>query len=365
MQAIPPTAATNPPTSQEDFMNEHPTPGNTGHHDPDRPEGTDPQMSVRLHGPQDMPAAIPYLLGYQPEQGDVVIVALSGPRRRIELSIVYHLAGPTAISSLWEDFVTHPNRPDMDTACLIAYLPAGAEPELQALAASARPLLGEVLRVNSGLWWCLSCPDLGRCCPSQGTALKPLSDEQAAVFAAGGLSAGGERASIGELLRPGAQEQIAQVETDLETLRRGRRSGAVPIATPENHYELLRTTHARFAAGPLSLPTGQKVALLDALSDRAVRDRCLPWHDDAAWWLWSALIAYAPPSHVAGVASLLAAVAYQRGDGVSARIAAEHALSHEPGHTLSTLLLQALHLRIHPRVFTEEITGALREKYLD
>jgi hypothetical protein len=101
--------------------------------------------------------------------------------------------------------------------------------------------------------------------------------------------------------------------------------------------------------------------LLQAVTDLRIRDAACVWHDDAAWWLWTTLIRYAPLTHLPPVATLIATTAYQRGDTVLARMAAEHALAANPGYGLAQLMLGTVAAQIHPAAIRDVLAGALAE----
>jgi hypothetical protein len=167
---------------------------------------------------------------------------------------------------------------------------------------------------------------------------------------AGGTAAPGTRSDLTEALRPGPAELIREV-TD-------RLTGQPPRTRADLHRAVIEARQAR-EGGPDPLPAGQAAVLLTAVADVHVRDACMAWTDDAAWWLWHDLIRAAPPGHIAPVAMLIAITAYQRGDGVTAAIATEHALADHPGYVLARLIGTCLEQAVPPEAITHLITQAL------
>jgi hypothetical protein len=113
-------------------------------------------------------------------------------------------------------------------------------------------------------------------------------------------------------------------------------------------YEELRAAHEAHRDGPVPLPPTEAARFLPALRSTAVRDACLLWADDAAWWLWTDLAPLAPPTWRAPVLTLLAAAAYRRGDGVTALAALAHALTDDPAYRLARLMHRVITLGIPP-----------------
>jgi hypothetical protein len=111
--------------------------------------------------------------------------------------------------------------------------------------------------------------------------------------------------------------------------------------------------------GPAAMPADTAAILLHAVRDVTVRDACTIWHDEAAVRLWLDLLPAAPAGWVAPVATLLAAAAYQRGNGALAVLALERALDDDPGYNLAHLLEQVTATGIPPHTFTAVLTQAL------
>jgi hypothetical protein len=97
-----------------------------------------------------------------------------------------------------------------------------------------------------------------------------------------------------------------------------------------------------------------------ALHDVVVRDEVATWALDRADGLLSLAEQVArrtaPPAD-APVCTLLAWVAYARGDGARANVALDRALTTDPGHPLAGLLRQALDGGVTPR----EVRRTLRD----
>jgi hypothetical protein len=236
---------------------------------------------IVLHGLEQILPAVAFLIGVQPGPGDVVVLALR--QRILQVSMTFHRPAPRDLTDLWHDSVGDLIALGVDAAYLIAYVPMGATGDLRALAAGAGPLLRHVLQVNDNRWWSFSSPDPD---DGPGIALSPLGDAMAASLA---LLAGGttppERSHLGDFLRPGPADLLARLEAELQSLSQ---EDIAAQGAPDGAFKGVAAAHAAFTAGPLPLSTRHAARLLAAVAQRPVCDRCLPWCDDAAWWLWCA-----------------------------------------------------------------------------
>jgi Domain of unknown function (DUF4192) len=77
--------------------------------------------------------------------------------------------------------------------------------------------------------------------------------------------------------------------------------------------------------------------------------------------VWSTLLPYAPQERLAPVATLLAIIAHQRGDGVLAGAALDKALAADPRYSLAGLFQQILRAGITPTAVKALIRDAVNE----
>jgi hypothetical protein len=346
-------------------MNRRPSFGDHNHHpDPDResdrqpdghaPAGVDgpttaPVPLVRLSGGGDLITAVGYMLGYTPPAPSLVLVGVADGRvamvARTDLPDPATLPGD-GLASAWGMFIRPLANADAEAVAVIAYTDPSWDLLLRGFAEAAPVPVLDLLRVADGRWWSLDCPHPDRCthlsCTPEGA---PLVDNPTvtAPLVAAGSAAPGSRDDLAASLRPGPGKVIEQVTARLRVQ---------PALSREQLYQAVCEAHDARAGGPDPVPPGQAAVLLTALTDVHVRDACLPWADDAAWWTWHDLIRVAPPGYVAPVATAIAVVAYQRGDGVMAAIATDHALADTPGYGLARLLKVGLHRAIPPEALT-------------
>jgi hypothetical protein len=320
---------------------------------------SEPIEKVPLRGPVDLVSALPHLIGFQPSDGD--IIAVFTHHRRHVCTAVTQITDVRHLAKAWAQAAAAVAKADIDGAFLIAYLGPHATPALRALPHHPAVPLIDVLHVHSGCVRSLMCPRPGRCCPGEGTPIPTEAPNFAVSFAA--LTGTGnfpDRDGLRDCLQPGPAPLLAQTRTYLQTLAAsGHGDGEQQPRTPSDWVALLGQQHEARTEGPAPLDSRQAALLLFALQSMDVRDACLLWYDDAAWWLWLELIRYAPPGWIAPVATLIASTAFQQGRTTQARIAAEHALADDPGYAMADALLEVINLAIPASVFTEQLTQAV------
>ncbi len=313
---------------------------------------------MKLRSGGDLIAAAGYLLGYTPTEPSLLIVGVTDRRvvvlARTELPDPADLPAEDGLTGAWQMFTRPLVNADAEAVAVIAYADRGWDGPLRGFTEAAPLPVLDLLRVHAGRWWSaeeMDCPHPDRCdhpsCTADGA---PLAENLAvtAPLVAGGAAAPGSRDDLTAGLRPGPAEVIEQVAAHLRIQ---------PARSREALYQAVCEAHDARAGGPDPLPPGQAAVLLTALADVHVRDACLAWTDTAAWWLFRDLIVAAPPGYVAPVATAIAVLAYQRGDGVMASIAADHALADTPDYSLARLIRISLHHALPP----EAIAGVIAE----
>jgi hypothetical protein len=155
----------------------------------------DDRIRVKLRGPADIVAAVPFLIGFHPRQS-VVAVALSGPR--LEVCFTMRIdAGCLPDDAMAEDIAVRVAFAGGEHALLVLYDPPtsadGSTPGEALVAVVNRELterqieLREAIRVSDGRWWSYFCAE-PTCCPVTGTPI--VHDGQTSEVAAAAAFAG-------------------------------------------------------------------------------------------------------------------------------------------------------------------------------
>ncbi|MCZ2527265.1 DUF4192 domain-containing protein [Streptomyces sp. HB2AG] len=372
---------------------------------------------VTLRSPGELAEALPYLMGFHPDDS-IVLVALHGDRSRfggrLRLAIPEDAGEwPEAARQLTACFVegarARGRQPDGILVFLCQDPPPGTPPartaeRLRPLAQALRTACGaldvpvpEALCVSGGRWWSYVCPDTG-CCPAEGTELgSGGTSVMAAAAAFAGIRVRGSLKQMAARFEPlpPPHDRIQETALDracavlLPRLLSGDGDGegegngggdGGPGGLVEETVAALAAVLDRFRAGPpppsctddeadrhddALLTPAQAARLVLGLQDRVARDRAAEWVEQpdagAALRLWRALArrctgAYS--GHAAAPLTLAGWVCWACGDEPAARVAFVRALEADPEYTFARLLHQACNSGLDP----EPLRRCLREE---
>ena len=279
---------------------------------------------------------------------------------------------PTDIAPESYDLLaSHFRREAADAALIVAYVDSQSDPEAVLINASAALLragisIKESLIVFDGRYRSMLCHD-SECCPPLGS---PIPDIDSSRIAAEHVIAGHPMpfANVSGLVQsiaalPSAMEESWQsevrtfwIESDSENLLDLQRDGATAVIDLAGEYAQGRGAEDR-----------ELVArVIGRISDIQVRDYALGSHNeetaDAYWQMWRELLLIAPRGFVAPIASIFAALAYERGEGALAHKALDRALADDERYSLALLLrrvftagwppqsFSAMRAQLHPKV---------------
>jgi len=327
-----------------------------------------------LTSPHDLLAAVPFLIGYHPSRS-LVIVSLKDDAIGMAMRVDYPSIKPEN-DGLYDSLTFHLVREAAEGALVVAYVPddrSDGEEVLENIAsamARANIPLRESLLIANGKWRSVICTDTN-CCPGEGRTLPEISTSRVAV----------------EQVAQGRPMPFADVE--------GLSDSIAPLSLSMN-VDFLATVHS-FGIGPevLDFQSAQRSSatsvidlvarfvdgsigtdcesdqeliarVIAGVGDIQVRDFALGSHDetsmDSYWSMWRYLTRIAPAGFVAPVASLFAALSYERGEGALAQRALDRALADDPSYSLATLLRRvfsagwppesfaAMRKELHPKV---------------
>jgi hypothetical protein len=321
-----------------------------------------------LTSPHDLLAAIPFLIGYHP-QNSLVLVSLKddsvGMAMRVDLPRDIAIEGYDLLAS-------HFVREEAEAALIVAYTDqSSADCENILINTSAALVragidIKESLIVRNNRFRSMLCTD-PTCCPPEGTAVPALDSSRIAaehVIAGHPMpfeSVDGLVQSIAAV--PSSFEthwqdevQAFWVSSDAEEINDLQRDGATAVIDLAGEYREGRGAEDRELAA----------RIIGRLSDIQVRDFALGSHSDETadfyWAMWRDLLRIAPRGFVAPVASLFASMAYERGEGALAHKALDRALHDDDHYSLALLLrrvftagwppqsFSAMRAELHPKV---------------
>ncbi|MEW1629207.1 DUF4192 domain-containing protein [Streptomyces sp. NPDC089173] len=363
--------------------------------------GSSDGQQITLRGPAELADALPYLMGFHPDDS-VVMVALHGGRGRfggrLRLGIPRAPGewGPVAeqlAESLISGSERRGDRPDAIVIFLCQDSPDGASgpatmERLRPLAQSLRTACGaldvpvlEALCISDGRYWSYCCPDT-RCCPHEG---KPLALPGTTVMAAAATYAGIQvRGTLREMeARLAPWHKPDEASAQLQALDRAAAS-LVPRILDEHAKarvakETLTLAHALMdrLGKALSAPEAvsdfrddqliteaEAAAVILGLQDRETRDKAAAWmegpdgHHALRLWRTLARRCVGPfGEHAAAPLTLAGWVSWSTGDEPAARVALSMALRADPEYTFAQLLHRACNEGLDPETLRRCLRG--------
>ncbi|MBL1114835.1 DUF4192 domain-containing protein [Streptomyces sp. 110] len=355
------------------------------------------EEQVTLRSPAELADALPYVLGFQPDDS-IVMIALHGARGRFGGRLRLGIPRvpeewPEVCDQLAECLISGSERRGVRPDGVVLFLcqePAEGESAQEAME-RLRPLsqrlriacgglevpVFEALCISGGRFWSYVCPDR-RCCPPEGV---PLALPGTSVMAAAATFAGVQvRGSLREMearLAPlgvpradGQERALDAAGADLvPRILDGAGSATVRAQTLALMGRMLDTFQA---APPVAdacaadlrddglLDDQEAAAMIIGLQDRRTRDRVAGWMEeadaDAALRLWRALARRCVGSYgeyAAAPLTLAGWVAWSAGDELMARVALGRALRVDPDYLFARLLHQACNEGVHPKLLRQ------------
>jgi hypothetical protein len=373
-----------------------------------------PNHQVTLRTPAELADALPYLLGYRPEDS-IVLVALhdrDGRGRfggRARLGIPSHADDwPSVAQQLTHGLVKGSERRGALPESMVAFLchePGKGESgravmeRLRPLAQLLRTACGaldvpviEALCISDGRFWSYCCPS-EHCCPPDGTSMGlPGTSVLAAAATYAGLQVRGTLRQLRARLTPWESKAALEQESALDAVsmaliprilddesRAGVAAGTLELARQVmRRYADTTTTSTSAAPGSGTLPADlrddellrheEAATLILGLQDRTTRDRAAVWMegDEAgpALRLWRALARRCVGSygeHAAAPLTLAGWVAWSSGDELEAREALAMALGADSGYLFARLLHQACNEGLDPETIRRCLRGERAE----
>jgi hypothetical protein len=325
---------------------------------------------IRLTGPASVVAAVPHLLGFTP-QCSAILIFMGGAPRQIRLTVRLDLPEAGSDLTSWIGGLVRTGRfADADTAILVIVddvsgLRAPDLPWDSLVESAAHQLedhgveLVDALLVGDQLWWSYLC-DNPDCCSPEGT---PLVASEAlrvqAAFAYEGVSALPSRESIAARLWPNGDRRTDEI-VECMGFYNGIDFDAdevLDLLTLSTDYDsALRqdpevSAQALAALCDVNVRDSVIVGLVGQIDERGTRS-VEPVIDALC-----ALVRMAPSTHVAPVASLIAVLAWQCGNGALASVALDRALEAEPEYSLALLIDAMVSNGVPPQLVRTGLMG--------
>lgn len=375
----------------------------TNHH---QPAGATGQAKITLSTAGELAEALPYLLGFRPDDS-VVLVALHKGRfgGRVRLGIPERPEDwPSVAEQLAHCLIGECERRDGKPDSVVAFLcqdaTDAASDSAQRVMERLRPFaqllrttcgcldvpVTEALCLANGRYWSYCCPRPG-CCPPEGN---PISTGGTSVMAATAAYAGIHvRGSVQEVRARLAPLQTALVAEQTRALDAAamvlvpRIFAGVPREEAEAEtLDLARRVMRRLKDAPAGDAPGEDAdleadlrddellahdeaaTLILGLQDRETRDRAAEWMEGAeahcALRLWRALARRCVGpygEHAAAPLSLAGWIAWSLGDTVEADQALEMALTVDPRYVFARLLNAARADGVDPEPVRRSLRG--------
>jgi uncharacterized protein DUF4192 len=306
--------------------------------------------TLTAHGPEDLLAAVPVVLGFRPEHSLVMLTF--GAHRTFHARV--DLPPPTEVDRAVPEL-----REMLLAPCLahgvsrVAFVVYGDDPAVAAaVAAGLVPDFGSegvevlaVLRAHEGWWWRLSA-----CATEEGP--EPY-DDRSHPFSAHAVFEGRVTHANREALR----EMVAPVPEDRRRME--RLLARLPEPTPSDLDRALEVV--RRCVQARADPGDDEAALvLRAVTRVEIRDVALEavTRESVAEHLrvWCSLLRCAPDPQVPDVAAVTAFCAWQSGDGALAWCALDRCFAVDDEHVLAGCLAECLTRAVPPSAW-EEVVG--------
>jgi hypothetical protein len=326
---------------------------------------------VRVGSPASLLALVPNILGFTPTDC-LVVIGAEPPRGRVRLTLRFDLP-KTPAPALADEVARHVlavlTAQGFEAGVALGYGPGALVTPLADALRGHAALVGfrliEVLRAHDGRYWSYLCTD-PECCPPEGVPYDVAGHPVTAAFSAAGMPAplatreelaatvaalDGEAGDSMLQATRHAQERIAQLYAgadgpgDVAAARR-------LIATAG--LDAVRDAIDTYRAGGEFSSDADAAWLSVALRELRIRDdawaRMDPDHAEAHLRLWTDLTRRARPGYVAAPASLLAFVAWQRGNGALANVALDRAQADDADYSMASLLREVIDAGVSPRM---------------
>ncbi|MDG4838363.1 DUF4192 domain-containing protein [Micromonospora sp. WMMD967] len=320
-----------------------------------------PENKLTVRSSADLATAVPYLIGFHPSDGSIVVIACRD--RRIVFAARGDLPTLGSPAHHLRDLTGHlvpvvqRQQPITDLVIVGYGAQEHIDPALRVVGdefTATGLAVRELLRVTENRIFSLTCDD-PVCCPPEGTPFDPTTSLVAVHATVAGLVARPDRAAVAsrftavDSTRDGIRHATSEATARMAAVKTTGSS-----AVYEAGVHAVRGALRQHDDGT-RLTDGEVAWLTVLMTHRPVRDLAVDLtqpHDQHVTF-WAEVTRRADEPLVPAPATVLALTAWRCGDGVLAVMAAERALQVDPDYQLAVLLLQALHSGLPPSVFEQ------------
>lgn len=310
-----------------------------------------------LTSAHDLITAVPFLIGFHPTDSLVLISVKDG-----EIGVAMRIDLPTSINSDEIDLLAHHFiRDEANAALLVAYMPENRSDGDSLLISVGAGLIRngidiqESLLISGGRYRSIICRDIN-CCPTGGKLLPAIEDSAIAV----------EHVVAGIPMPYGdISELIGSIAADPQSLSKNWMSVVANFKVDEDAVDIgalrrdgveameLLIDEFRIGRGPTEQMLVARV--IGRMSDVQIRDYAMGVHQedtyDLYFTMWRELLRLAPLGFIAPIACIVAAMAYENGDGALAQRALDRALADDASYPLAALLRRVFNAGWPPQSF--------------
>ena len=312
-----------------------------------------------LTSAHDLITAIPFLVGFHPTNS-IVLVSVKDD----SIGLAMRIDVPAHIDSDAIDLLAHHFlREEAEAALLVAYMPDERDDGDSMLISLGAGLIRngiavqESIVVQAGRYRSIICRD-SECCPVIGKEMPAIEESEiAAEHVVAGIPM--PYANISDLIDTLAatpesfnlqwSDEVNRfyISDDAEELSALRRDGVETMDLLLDEY--------RIGRGPSDKTLVAR--MIGRMSDVQVRDYALGVHSedtyDLYFTMWRELLRLAPRGFVAPIACIVAAMAYESGDGALAQKALDRAIADDEHYPLAALLRRVFNAGWPPQSFAQ------------
>lgn len=316
-----------------------------------------PTPTLRVSGPADIIDAVPYLVGFHPSDS-LVLIGMNAEAlvctMRMDLA---NALGAEPGDLTLPHMIARMVQGGAARFFAVQYADAVARPDdvaVRAVAARVGHLADELgcrvwenLLVAGGRWWEVWCED-ATCCPPEGNRLLLGASRFSAEATYAGMPVLRDRDELAASLAPEpGRERLLPLIYEAE-----HESVTALVDGADELWRRRAVRELRAAAEGGGEPTDEQLARMGvALSDIAVRDAIWTRLDAGRLdgsGLWRTLARRLPAPYDAPACFLVGWHAWRHGEGALANIAADRALTSQPGYSAAELLIETVCRGLNP-----------------